>query len=164
MNIIAIIQEQRRLDLAIKKDKNINYNTKFEDIIALYIELGEAMNEWGNFKYWKKGRVTFKDNLIEELADCLSFAINIYPHDINDNHIKALSKYIKNNYSKRKRIKNVSTDIIEFLFLQCFKLDPEDLIMGILELSYNLGFEANKIEKAYYKKNKKNWKRLKDGY
>ena len=157
-----LLEMQRALDDSILKDKGIMYYPKEKVQIALFVELGELMNELPTrFKYWKSSAVDNREKALEEYVDCLHFALSLTnryreifeeellecPHDFNYNsHEMTLMS--------QKRTDTLLTDIMEY----------EGHLSSVFALGVKLGFEWDEIYKAYKDKNAVNYERLRSGY
>lgn len=159
MNLIKIIEKQKLLDSAIKEAHSINQDHTDKMLIALYTEVGEFANEVQSFKYWKKTKIINKENLLEEYADGIHFL---------------MSFVIKMNCSLEIN-SLVLSDNINVQFLEMFnsinelakdfsKENVERTVAIYLGLAKILNIDDKTIEREYFKKNKKNFERLKNNY
>ena len=78
MNIKKMLEAQKELDAALFQKGGLK-EYPIEQIKTAYrVELGEALQEWKSFKYWKKNKGIIDINkLLEEIADCLHFALSL---------------------------------------------------------------------------------------
>ena len=154
MNIKKMLEAQKELDAALFQKGGLK-EYPIEQIKTAYrVELGEALQEWKSFKYWKKNKGIIDINkLLEELSDCLHFALSL------ENEIK--------NYNYK--------EVTEEEFKYCDKYDLYEVIdrcftiygsalCDTIALGLKLGFTLDQLEKAYYKKNKINWDRVANNY
>ena len=56
MNIKELIKTQQKLDAAMFKKAGITEYPLNKIILAYKVEVGEALNEWAGFKYWKSNK------------------------------------------------------------------------------------------------------------
>ena len=150
-----LLEMQRVLDENILKEKGITEYPLENMKIALFVELGELMNEFPTkFKHWKSTAVDNREKGLEEYVDCLHFALSIAnhtDHKLNEN----ISKYDYKDYVKNDKY----TEIVSHLITR------EDLIVfTVMCLTYKLGFEFDDVYEAYKKKNAVNYERLRNGY
>ena len=134
---------------------------------ALCEEFHEWYNAIGFFKDWKKNK-TPKEKQLDELADCLAFALSILNHKHktfsvdrcnfilrrikNKGHKKGMTNEIKTGYLFNKRVGNT-------VYIQGAENSLE-LIFDIAMICYSL----DELFKAYEKKSLVNIQRQKEGY
>ena len=150
MNIKKMLEAQKELDAALF-EKGGSKEYPVEQIKTAYrVELGEALQEWKSFKYWKKNKGIIDINkLLEELSDCLHFALSL-ENEIKNYNYKEVFKY----YDKY--------DLYEIID-KCFTI--YGTVLGdTIALGLCLGFTLEQLEEAYYKKNKINWDRIANNY
>lgn len=118
------------------------------------MELGEALQEWKSFKYWKKNKGIIDINkLLEEIADCLHFALSL-ENEIKNYNFKEVTEEEFKDYAKY--------DLYEIID-KCFAI--YGTVLGdTIALGLYLGFTLEQLEEAYYKKNKTNWDRIANNY
>lgn len=127
--------------------------------IALFVELGELMNELPTyFKYWKKTAVDNKKKALEEYVDCLHFAVSLLNYYEKFDH----KYYYHPEYDDCKNDSDTSLDEeLEFVF----KFAGSAIsIESLFILGNQFGFTWNEIYNAYLKKNKINHERQTEGY
>ena len=85
MNIKKMLEAQKKLDEANLKKAGIEEYPIEEVKTAYRVELGELLQEWKEFKYWKlsKGEID-REELLEEWADCCHFALSLENEEIED--------------------------------------------------------------------------------
>ncbi len=126
--------------------------------IALFVELGELMNELPTyFKYWKKTSVDNKEKALEEYVDCLHFAVSL----LNYNDAKIDFTYndcISDNEPYiRNKIFNELSNVISFSE-HCMSIEY------LFKLGHRFGFTWDEIYHTYLDKNKINHERQDRGY
>lgn len=127
--------------------------------IALFVELGELMNEMPTkFKHWKKTAVDNKEKALEEYVDCLHFAVSLLNYYEKFNH----KYYYHPEYDDCKNDSDTSLDEeLEFVFnFAGSAISIESLFI----LGHTFGFTWDEIYNAYLKKNKINHERQDGGY
>ena len=122
--------------------------------IALFVELGELMNELPTyFKHWKKSAVDNKEKALEEYVDCLHFAVSL----LNYNEIDINFTYTDSNPYSRD---NIFTELITIASMSGFDYS----IKKLFALGHRFGFTWDEIYEMYLKKNKINHERQNGGY
>ena len=150
MNIKKMLKTQKELDAALFEKGGLK-EYPIEQIKTAYrVELGEALQEWKSFKYWKKNKGIIDINkLLEELSDCLHFALSL------ENEIK--------NYNYEEVFKYYDKYDLYEIIDKCFTI--YGTVLGdTIALGLKLGFTLDQLEEAYYKKNKINWDRIANNY
>ena len=150
MNIKKMLEAQKELDAALFQKGGLK-EYPIEQIKTAYrVELGEALQEWKSFKYWKKNKGIIDINkLLEEVADCLHFALSL------ENEIK--------NYNYEEVFKYYDKYDLYEIIDKCFTI--YGTVLGdTIALGLKLGFTLDQLEEAYYKKNKINWDRIANNY
>lgn len=126
--------------------------------IALFVELGELMNELPTyFKHWKKSAVDNKEKALEEYVDCLHFAVSLLNYneiDINFTYNDCFPD--SNPYSSD----NIFTELITIASMSGF----DHSIKKLFALGHRFGFTWDEIYEMYLKKNKINHERQNGGY
>ncbi len=157
-----LLEMQRVLDENIFRNKGIREYPKENMQIALFVELGELMNELPTrFKHWKSSAVDNREKALVEYVDCLHFALSL-TNNIGDAFDKdlALSPDIYDYNSHQitllaeMKISSIMKNIIQF----------EGNLSYLFGLGVKLGFEWDEIYKAYKDKNAINYQRLKENY
>ena len=149
-----LLDMQKALDEAILKERGIEKYPLEEMKIALFVELGELMNELlSKFKFWKKNPVDNREKELEEYVDCLSFKLSLINFFGFPNIINSLL-----NYDEYKHLSSIS-------FGDLFFSSYNDIhISSFFGLGHKIGFTWEEVYNAYKKKNKLNYERLKNGY
>ena len=150
-----VLEMQKKLDEVIYRNAGITRFPIKETKIALLVEIGELANEVQDFKYWKKHKNVDKEKVLEEWADCMHFAASIYNFTNNLINIEFCYGGIEiiDIFKEAMRFNN-SRESDEFYIIE------ELISYGVL----NLGFTEKELFDAYCKKNKKNYKRQREGY
>ena len=147
MNIKKMLEAQKELDKAnMKKGGLTEYPLEMVQT-AYRVELGELLQEWKQFKFWKlnKGEID-REKMLEEWADCMHFALSLFIQEEIEEDISEYCSYLE------------TYEIIERCFNLYFVLE------NTLALGLKLGYTLEELEKAYWKKNKINWGRIEGGY
>lgn len=154
MNIRKMIEDQKELDKAIFKKSGLKGYPINKIKLAYHVELGEALNEWSGFKYWKKTRKENREALLEELADCLHFALSLEGH----------YKYFEKSYNQYQgsELWGLEDESIITIANWCF--EDDEYLGNIIALTLALGFTREQLVDAYYKKRDKNFERISNGY
>lgn len=155
MNIKKMLETQKKLDEANLKKAGIEEYPIEEVKTAYRVELGELLQEWKQFKFWKlsKGEID-REKLIEEWADCCHFALSLE----NEFYPEGVSAY----YSYSYEISSYQNFDIYLLIDNCFT--GETNLENTIALGLKLGFTLEELEQAYYRKNKINWDRVNSNY
>ena len=150
MNIKKMLKAQKELDAALFEKGGLKEYPVEQIKTAYRVELGEALQEWKSFKYWKKNKGIIDINkLLEEIADCLHFALSLEDEIRNYNYEAVFKHY--DEYDLYEIIDN------------CFTI--YGTVLGdTIALGLKLGFTPDQLEEAYYKKNKINWDRIANNY
>lgn len=85
IDLAELCSKQEVLDRNIFIENDIPWRSKIrEKIRALKVEIGEAVNVWAGFKYWKKTRPNWqdvdpekRDELLEEYVDGIHFFLSL---------------------------------------------------------------------------------------
>ena len=190
MNLPQLFEMQAVLDADILKRHPVQSGEDrlSKKILALLVELGECLNEWRGFKFWSNRQIPREPEynwkpskngesliaepndyksypLLEEYVDCLHFILSIGLELgfenvwINEATIKRLSK--ENDVMANFEVLYAFT--VEFGKKRTFNW-YDSIFERFIVLGYSLGFTWEKIELAYYDKNKINLKRQATGY
>ncbi len=158
-----LLEMQSVLDEAILKEHGNVYDEKIAEQmkIALFVELGELMNEMPTkFKHWKRTAKDNKEAALVEYVDALHFALSL------TNHSKAQGKF-DDWYECYSDLVHLDYSWIMYSIMnECFdETSNLNMILGHLFILGNkLGFTWDEIYKAYKDKNAINYERLKNGY
>ena len=163
MNIKKMLEVQKELDKANMKKSGLNEYPLEMVQTAYRVELGELLQEWKQFKFWKinKGEID-RDKMLEEWADCMHFALSLdynnYPLNSTDHYNEILINHLE------KFIKNIETWDIYLILNSCFYVGKVKILENTLKLGLKLGYTLEELEQAYWRKNKINWGRIEGGY
>ena len=154
MNIKKMLEAQKELDAALFQKGGLKEYPARQIETAYRVELGEVLQEWKSFKYWKKNKGIIDINkLLEEVADCLHFALSL-ENEIKNYNFKEVAEEEFKIYDKY--------DIYDTID-ECFTI--YNTILGdTIALGLCLGFTLEQLEEVYYKKNKINWDRIANNY
>lgn len=157
MNFKELMRKQLEIDKLILENNNISTYPLDKMRIAYRVELGELLNEWQNFKFWKKNKTFSKKDFLLEFADCLAFALSLesqcpfytpYKYEsldeVNIGYIYAMVSL---------------NDVIDM----CFECLPS-VLMNTIVLGHKLGITLDEMERAYNYKYKINLERQQNGY
>lgn len=167
MNDLELYDELIKLqELQREVDSHMETWQREKIITALSEEFHEWYNAIGFFKIWKKHKTSIEKQL-DELADCLAFALSLLNDDDrifrftrcefvmnrnNEQHIKLMRNEIEHGELFSKRVHNtVYKQSVEFSI---------ELILNIAMIYYS--FED--LFEAYKKKSLVNIQRQKEGY
>lgn len=167
MNDLELYDELIKLqELQREVDSHMETWQREKIITALSEEFHEWYNAIGFFKIWKKHKTSIEKQL-DELADCLAFALSLLNDDDrifrftrcefvmnrnNEQHIKLMRNEIEQGELFSKRVHNtVYKQSVEFSI---------ELILNIAMIYYS--FED--LFEAYKKKSLVNIQRQKEGY
>ena len=158
-----LLEMQKVLDEAILKEHGNVYDEKIAEQmkIALFVELGELMNEMPTkFKHWKKTAKDNREAALVEYVDALHFALSL------TNHSKAQGEFDDCYESYSDLVHLDYSWILYSIMNECFdETSNLNMILGHLFILGNkLGFTWDEIYKAYKDKNAINYERLKSGY
>ena len=152
-----LLEMQRVLDDAILTEHGEIYNEEIAENmkIALFVELGEMMNELPTkFKHWKSTAKDNREKALVEYVDALHFQIslmNYYKETINPNLEYDIYYPSKPDFDK--------------LLIDC--VDFCEFWLGLrylFNVGNKLGFTWEEIYNAYKAKNAVNYERLRNGY
>lgn len=171
MNIIKMANDRLEIDKLIKDEIDLKKYTYLSLKTCLSIELGEFLNEWGEFKYWKRNHVTNLSELLKEWADCMLFGLAIL-----NKKIKKIKKsdiqyifYVAEN-SKEYRRENTLLLYKDTIFMLSIKDEKFTkylamrVISNIISLGVLMGFTLDQLEQIYYVKKQIVLQRIKSNY
>lgn len=157
-----LLKMQKELDEAIFKEQGIVWDEKIADQtkVALFIELGELMNEMPTkFKHWKKTAIDNRKKALIEYVDALHFALSL------TNYTTGKGEYIDFYESYSDLIHLDYSVILNGIMRECIELSLSNQILGYLFILGNkLGFKWDEIYNTYKEKHVINYKRLLIGY
>lgn len=153
---------QQQLDQYIVDNHNLSAEKDlFEHkYLALLVELGELANETRCFKFWSTKEKSETAIILDEYVDGVHFLLSL-----------GLEKSYYFSEVEIKEVSQTETEQFNLVFAACvqFKQAPtkenyDHLFVTFLQLGKLLGFEAEDIQIAYYKKNEVNFERQDKGY
>lgn len=159
MDILKMIEMQRDLDKKIMDKAKVEVYPIQQMKTAYRVELGELLNEWQEFKFWKTNKTINKKDKLLEFADCLAFALSLE----SNNDFYTEHRYME--FEKDFQSSHYTYDRIDVYshIERCFEVYPT-VIMDTLILGYKLGITWDEMERAYNYKYKINLKRQENGY
>lgn len=156
-----LINEQAKLDAHIQSQHQVTYaNTRDKRILALLVEIGEMINETKTFKFWSKKPSAEKPIILDEYADGLHFLLSL--------SIEVQSQ--KMNYEIQP-LQVTLTQATILVFQHVSELSKhwhvkhlESAFQAYLNLIPLLGFTADDVVQAYFKKLGVNYTRQQNAY
>ncbi len=156
-----LINEQAKLDAHIQSQHQVTYaNTRDKRILALLVEIGEMINETKTFKFWSKKPSAEKPIILDEYADGLHFLLSL--------SIEVQSQ--KTNYEIQP-LQVTLTQATILVFQHVSELSKhwhvkhlESAFQAYLNLIPLLGFTADDVVQAYFKKLGVNYTRQQNAY
>jgi len=156
-----LINEQAKLDAHIQSQHQVTYaNTRDKRILALLVEIGEMINETKTFKFWSKKPSAEKPIILDEYADGLHFLMSL--------SIEVQSQ--KMNYEIQP-LQVTLTQATILVFQHVSELSKhwhvkhlESAFQAYLNLIPLLGFTADDVVQAYFKKLGVNYTRQQNAY
>ena len=157
-----LLEMQKVLDQSIFDKKGITEYPEENMKIALFVELGELMNELPTlFKHWKSSAEDNREKALVEYVDCLHFCLSL-----TNNKIKFDKKWMElkvNEYTYESYWTLMLSELsISNLMMSIVKFDGE--LQSLFALGIKLGFTWDEIYKSYKDKNEINYKRLASNY
>ncbi|MFT8313196.1 MAG: dUTP diphosphatase [Clostridium sp.] len=169
LDLKKLLDMQKELDKTILDNAGIKEYPLENIKLALLVELGELANEWKGFKHWKKHKDINRDKLLEEFADCLSFALSL------ENELHQAKKYgyedlITIIEDVKKILVGYDLNAKEAMRMSAFELafsqvsNLKNVISNTLSVGIYLDLTFEEMEQAYLAKNKVNYERQNNGY
>lgn len=154
LNDIRALQNQ--LDEHIMANHQVTRpQTRIRRILALMVEIGELANETRTFKFWSFKKASEKEILLEELGDCVHFAVSL-GIDLEDN--TAELEFIEREASLSEQFIDWMSETAT-LKTQ-FTLDQYKLVLSYIgSIALAMGFGADDVYDFYIKKNEINHSR-----
>lgn len=162
--LAELLAMQEELDRAILKEQGITNYPQASTEVALFVELGEMLNELPTlFKHWKKTAKDNREKALVEYVDALHFALSLtnqYAFIITGSASTGILLH-KFKYSGKWDAKNKAS-VIE----RCIRLIGASLwkIEYLFKIGLLFDFAWDEIYKTYKDKNEVNYQRLKEGY
>lgn len=149
-----LLEMQKALDEALMKEHGKTEYPLEKTKIALFVELGEMMNELQTeFKWWKKTAKYDREKALEEYVDCLHFALSL-------NNYYGWGAEDESDYDDCYEIDGYT---LHTLLWWCAE-GGNNCLTTLFYVGNYLGFTWEEIYTAYKKKNEINYQRLKSGY
>ncbi len=154
MDIKKMLEAQKELDKANMKKGGLTEYPLDMVQTAYRVELGELLQEWKQFKFWKinKGEID-RAKMLEEWADCMHFALSLE---------NCWGLELEDDIEYRIKIEECINDIYG-ICEECFKAN-DWVLKYTIALGLKLDYTLEELEQAYWKKNKINWERIEGGY
>lgn len=163
--IKEMLQMQAKLDEAIMKEYELKKINERNLTFAILDEVGELTHELkGDWCWWKKSQAPVdEEKVLGELVDIWHFVLSHQNHfGSGEEELRAEEQLIENAKRYFREIKTFLKGIIYLLAdLTCITEGKLERLIAITEY---LGFSVEDVYKAYCKKNKVNYRRLKEGY
>lgn len=163
--IKEMLQMQAKLDEAIMKEYGLKKINERNLTFAILDEVGELTHELkGDWCWWKKSQAPVdEEKVLGELVDIWHFVLSHQNHfGSGEEELRAEEQLIENAKRYFREIKTFLKGIIYLLAdLTCITEGKLERLIAITEY---LGFSVEDVYKAYCKKNKVNYQRLKEGY
>lgn len=158
-----MLETQRQLDEAIHKEKGIIHDPDEKLQIALFVELGEMMNELPTtFKYWKSSAEDNRDKALVEYVDVLHFALSL-ANRLGPIFRDGLESGKEEFDYNSRFIANISQLSLQKLLFATAE-NEFTRISFLFALGRKLGFTWGEVYNVYHLKNAENWERLNSGY
>ncbi len=161
MQLVNILLEmmtlQNVLDTRIKEDKVVEFNIH-RWRMALIDEIGELTHELKPSWCWWKDTVGTIDNkkVLQELVDVWHFALSINNH-INTYDVEFLAKQIE-------KLEHTHVEHSHYLTQRAIKAVLHTHVLGVIELTYALGYNIHDVHEEYIRKNAINHVRQDNNY
>lgn len=171
--IAMLLDKQMEIDESIISEFKLNRDfLTTRKILALQVEIGELMNEWEKFKFWKKSvrLKRSKTRQLEEYADGLHFILSLIG-DISLAYPE-IKEHVYQYPDAEYKIKDVNVIVNQALFLNELTgylnsqsiLPLTHLLQEYMNLGYMMGFSWDEVVKGFLKTHEKNMNRLFEGY
>ena len=170
MSWSKIFNAQMELDNVIRKEKGLDAKETARDIsLALLTEIGETANEARFFKVWSVDQEIRKEKTLGELVDIVHFATSLclthgYGHSIIDRAKENIEQSNDLHHAFGRLFAVASVLNVDILFEEVHEDVLIVLFAEILATASVLGFLEEDLFRAYFKKNKINHDRQKNGY
>lgn len=157
-----LYQTQKQLDQYIIDNHNLSAE---EDLfqhryLALLVELGELANETRCFKFWSTKSKSETEIILDEYVDGIHFILSL---GLEKDYYFSLTEIEDISFSETEQFNRVFAAAVQFK-QQTTKENYDNLFINYLQLGQLLGFQAEHIQAAYYKKNEVNFARQDQGY
>jgi dimeric dUTPase (all-alpha-NTP-PPase superfamily) len=170
--LLDLFKMQKELDDFI--EKKISYSgTIDENINALFVELGEFLNEVKAFKYWSTKSMD-KEKAYEEFVDGLHFLLSLgnkmwvgVSFDNLNNRIskmKVVELDLTDEVDRSSFVRSSNSLIKNSAYLNGTLEDYENYFYSFVRLGFLIGMDIGDLVSEYKKKNLINYQRQRDGY
>ena len=171
--LAELLEMQQALDTAILKDKELETYPQARIKIALFVEIGELLNELPSiFKYWKETATDDKTKALVEYVDALHFALSLTNYNAEGiiDYIDQTPSGIWDVFAYIERTERPEDEDPEGMAMELAAALARvtDTILffieHVLEIGMILDFSWDEIYKIYKEKNAVNYQRLQEGY
>lgn len=161
---LAEMQRDYDNQLLSKIGKKYDYEIEEKMIVALFVELGELMQEMpSHFKFWKKKKVDNREKALEEYVDALKCSLSLFVHFSDEPELDLDDRV--HNYNFLKEICEQIIYMPSYTIDGCVAYaDDERGLSYMLRVGVILGFEWQEIYEMFKKKHAINLQRLNDEY
>lgn len=163
----SYFEKQKELDQTIVDQHQLKRDLMPEKLLALHVELGEMLNDWGQFKFWKVSPEV-KATLLEEYVDAFHFLLSIGNEiEFDGIYFIRLSEYEVSVVDQALKVFELVTTFNYVLKRQQehnLKLQYANLLSSFLRLGELVGLTAEDVRVAYDEKNQVNYERQASGY
>ena len=177
--LAVMIEKQKAYDQAVLEKMGMSKPPKMENIVlALIDEMGELNHELkSDWCYWKKSQKQ-KDKIAigEELADVWHFALSLICYTGCDKYVLKKIQF-DGSLTNRKdlpisfyetRILDKAETIRRYFGMSvvCVYIRNSAYLMiaHLIDFSARLGYDFDKVYIEYWRKNEKNWDRVRGNY
>ena len=154
-----LLTMQRLLDEEIFAKNKIKKYPLDNMVVALYVELGELMNEFPTeFKHWKASAVDNREKGLEEYVDVLHIMLSLFNYcGLNSTNVVSYNIYNKRPFDDRYKLSDELKKITR-------GYDNYEGLSCLFRLGNYLGFTWDEVYLAYKRKNRVNHDRQERGY
>lgn len=161
IQLTQLLEAQAKLDAHIQSQHQVTYaTTRDKRLLALLVEVGEMINETKTFKFWSKKPSAEKPIILDEYADGLHFLLSLA---IEVGSAKVAYDIVAPKLTLTQATLQVFT-AISGLVTTWNALNLEAAFQAYLNLIPLLGFDAETVIEAYFKKLGVNYTRQQNAY
>lgn len=158
-----LLEMQQLLDYAIFTKKGIKEYPVQSMRIALFVELGEMMNEFPtHFKHWKSTAKDDREKGLVEFVDSLHFALSLSNYEKVQLELEKNQAYLE--YDMLDHDFQIDKYELMWLLPDVVKYRGAQRLHYLLMIGKYFGFTWDEIYNAYIEKNKVNYERIKNNY
>lgn len=152
--LMELLEMQRAFDEKIMKEMELTEYPESSMKVALFVELGELMNEFpSKFKVWKKEPIDHRELGLIEYADVLHFTLSLF-NQLEANSEGMVTLFEEDVYKECSNIKwNRCTIYLEAIAIDLSNDEYVDLLYDVFALGNELGFMWEEVYRAYKEKN-----------